>query len=136
MRGHISVDNPPLVSSMLTNEIPAGTGKSTFGCPAVSPFIYFVQIGTAPSPPESPIGALSSKPIHVSARVFGVKPMNHASRLSFVVPVFPAAMSLNPIERALAAVPRSRTPFITLDRMYMSRAGNTCTGCTTSPADT
>ena len=59
-----------------------------------------VQIGTAPVPPERPVGALSSKPSHVSVSVFGVKPMNHASRLSFVVPVLPAATRRKPIERA------------------------------------
>ena len=37
-----------------------------------------------------------------------MKPMNHASRLSFVVPVLPAAILRKPIERARAARARVR----------------------------
>ena len=74
------------------------------------------------------MGASSSNPTHVSVSTRGVKPMNHASRLSLVVPVLPAAIWRKPSARTPAAVPRSITPFITLTRMYMSRAGNTCTG--------
>src|SRR5205809_7783434 len=110
LRGQSSVDSPPLVSSTSVNAMPAGTGKSTLGWPAVSPTMYFVQIGTAPPPPDKPIGASSSKPTHVSASVFGVKPLNHASRLSFVVPVLPAAVGLDPFDRRRAERRRSSTP--------------------------
>ena len=47
----------------------------------------------------------SSKPTHTPATSFGVKPMNQASLKSLVVPVFPAAGSVNPRPRAFAAVP-------------------------------
>ena len=134
--GQFGTASPPLVSSICAVMMPSGGAKSTFGWPAITACMKRVQIGTAPVPPERPVGALSSKPSHVSVSAFGVKPMNHASRLSFVVPVLPAATSRNPIERAPPAVPRSTTPFITVKSMYMSRAGKTCTGLISSPAET
>ena len=62
------------------------------------------------------MGSLSSKPTQVSASVCGVKPMNHASRLSFVVPVFPAATFRNPIARQGARLSPRAIRFVTDDR--------------------
>ena len=76
-----------------------------------------VQMGSAACAPLSPIGWLSSKPTQTTVSSSGVKPANHASRRSFVVPVLPAASSTNPFARAAAAVPS----FSTLRIMFVTR---------------
>src|SRR5688572_19953585 len=78
-----------------------------------------VQMGTAALDPDSPVGALSSKPTHTTTSRSAVKPANHASRRSLVVPVLPAASAVNPIERAAAAVPLLSTPRIMLTTRYV-----------------
>src|SRR5207244_11804136 len=53
-----------------------------------------VQIGSAACAPLSPTGWLSSKPTQTTVSNSGVKPTNHASRRSLVVPDLPAASSV------------------------------------------
>src|SRR5687768_18087693 len=68
-----------------------------------------VQIGSAACDPLKPSGWLSSRPTHTTVSSSGVKPTNHASRRSLVVPVLPAASREKPAARAPAAVPSLRT---------------------------
>ena len=76
-----------------------------------------VQIGSAACDPLRPIGWLSSKPTQTTVSSSGVKPMNHASRRSLVVPVLPAASSVKPAARAPAPVPS----LMTLRIMFVTR---------------
>ena len=76
-----------------------------------------VQIGSAACAPLRPTGWLSSKPTQTTVSSSGVKPTNHASRRSLVVPVLPAASSVKPVARALAPVPS----FSTLRIMLVTR---------------
>ena len=66
-----------------------------------------VQMGSAPWLPVRPMGLLLSKPTHTAVSNSGVKPMNHASRWSLVVPVLPAAghpsCALVPVPRCTLA---------------------------------
>ena len=64
--------------------------------PASARFMKLVQIGSAACEPVSPSGWLPSKPTQTAVRSSGVKPMNQASRWSLVVPVLPAASTVNP----------------------------------------
>ena len=59
-------------------------------------FMNCVQIGSAACAPLRPSGWLSSKPTQTTVSSSGVKPTNHASRRSLVVPVLPAASSVKP----------------------------------------
>ena len=68
-----------------------------------------VQIGSAACAPLRPSGWLSSRPTHTTVSSSGVKPTNHASRRSLVVPVLPAASAVNPFARAPAPVPSFNT---------------------------
>ena len=61
------------------------------------------QIGSAACPPLSPSAWLSSRPTQTTVNSSGVKPTNHASRRSLVVPVLPAASRLNPEARTRGA---------------------------------
>src|SRR6185295_7291359 len=74
------------------------------------------QAGAA-GEPLRPTGWLSSKPTQTTVNSSGVKPTNHASRRSLVVPVLPAASSVKPALRAPAAVPS----FSTLRIMLVTR---------------
>src|SRR5439155_17825792 len=91
--------------------IPGG-GTSHSGLSArVAAFMKLAQAGTATSA-ANPFGRIvrgSSKPTHTPATSLGVKPTNHASLKSLVVPVLPAAGSLNPSCRTRAAVPAFTT---------------------------
>ena len=75
-----------------------------------TPFSAFcmneIQIGSAATPPVSlvPSDFGWSKPIHAMPTIDWLKPQNHASTFSFVVPVLPAR-SLRFSSSARVAVP-------------------------------
>ena len=81
---------------------PSGTSNAAFARPAVAFFMNWVQIGSAAWLPLSDTGWLSSKPTQTTVSRSGVKPTNHASRRSLVVPLLPAASNVNPAARACA----------------------------------
>ncbi len=67
----------------------------------------FAQMGKAMREPVAPdpMGVGSSKPTHTPPQKLGVNPQNQALVLLFVVPVLPAPVLVNPLQRALTAVP-------------------------------
>ena len=67
------------------------------------------QMGSAAWAPLRPSAWLSSSPTQTTVSSSGVKPTNHASRRSLVVPVLPAASRLNPDARTAAPVPSLST---------------------------
>ena len=99
---------PPAVMRAVV--MPFGTCGSCSGTPSSATFMYATQIGIdafdANSPRPSDVK--SSKPIQVVATSESLKPENHASRCSLVVPVLPAR-SLRPSSIAPRPVPRSTT---------------------------
>src|SRR5262245_52113010 len=88
---------------------PSGASSADEARPASAFFMNEVQIGSAACAPLRPSGWLLSRPTHTTVSSSGVKPTNHASRRSLVVPVLPAASSVKPFARAPAAVPSLRT---------------------------
>src|SRR5262249_48265523 len=115
--GHRGPASLPVSASMSMNVMPSGTSNGTLARPASAVRMNYVQIGSAARAPLSPTGRLSSKPTQTTVSSSGVKPANHASRRSLVVPVLPAASSVKPIDRAAAAVPS----FSTLRIMFVTR---------------
>src|SRR3954471_704759 len=128
--GQFGVASLPVCASMSAKTMPSGTVNGTLARPASAVFMKCVQIGSAARAPLRPTGWLSSKPTHTTVSSSGVKPANQASRRSLVVPVFPAASSVKPAERALAAVPSLST----LRIMLVTR--NVVSGFATSRATT
>ena len=59
-------------------------------------------MGSAACAPLSPSGWFSSSPTQTTVSSSGVKPTNHASRRSLVVPVLPAASRAKPDARTAA----------------------------------
>ena len=115
--GQSGVASLPVCASMSTKVMPSGTANGTLARPASALFMNCVQIGSAACAPLRPTGWLSSKPTQTTVSSSGVKPTNQASRRSLVVPVLPAASSVKPVARALAAVPS----FSTLRIMLVTR---------------
>ena len=105
---------------------PLRHSKPTLEWPASARFMNSTQIGSAACAPLKPTGWLSSKPTQTTVSSSGVKPTNHASRRSLVVPVLPAASSVNPAARTPAPVPS----LITLRIMFVTR--NVVSGRATS----
>src|SRR2546421_4241494 len=90
----------PVNGSTRSTTTPIGAVKSSTGRDAVADFMNVVHAGSDACAPVSPSSSLVSNPVHTTVSKLGVKPENHASLASFVVPVLPAAGILNPIVRA------------------------------------
>ena len=97
--------------------MPSAPRTASSGGRRAAAFMNSVQIGSAACEPVRPIGWLSSKPTQTTVSSSGVKPTNQASRRSLVVPLLPAASSVNPSARAPAPVPS----LITLRIMFVTR---------------
>ncbi len=84
------------------------------------------QIGSADFAPSRPSSELSSKPTHTTQTMFGVYPANQPSR---DVPVFPAAVPVNPIARAREAVPLLSTSCMMLVISQLTSGLRACRVC-------
>ena len=109
--GHSGEGKRPDAWSILTKVMPGGGAAGGAGARRASQdFMMFVQMGSAAEPPEArkPICLLSSRPTQTPRIRLSLKPMNQASRYSFVVPVFPATKAGSFL--ASLAVPSVTTP--------------------------
>src|SRR6185436_19928536 len=93
--GQLAVASSPLSGSMSAKTTPDGTSNATLGRAASAVRMNAVQMGSAACEPLRPIGWLLSKPTQTIVSSSGVNPTNQASRRSLVVPLLPAASSLN-----------------------------------------
>ena len=100
----------PVSASMRAVTMPLGMRSLSSGTPSSAGPMNFIQIGNAAVPPNSrrPNVLGWSKPTHAVATSPGLKPENHASFCSLVVPVLPAR-SLRFSARARTPVPRRMT---------------------------
>src|ERR1700677_1898315 len=122
---HDELASWPLCGSIVTCKTPSGWSKSTgflYSGSVTARFMNSAQIGAAEALPERPRSRLSSNPTHTTQSRFDVKPANQPSR---DVPVFPAAIGVNPIERTVTPVPRLITSFMMLVVRYATRGSST-----------
>src|SRR5215216_4066278 len=106
-----STGSPPDTRHTSTGTTSGGGWNHTSPSFFVATLMNRAHIGTAswPANPFLTIVRGLSNPTHTPATIFGVKPTNHASTKSLVVPVLPAAGNVNPTVRARFAVPASTT---------------------------
>ena len=110
LRGQSGLKRRPVSGSMSAVTTSEGTGKPSAKRDAGSDREKSAKMGTAACEPERFRPRLSSYPTQIAETKRGEKPTNHASRPSFVVPVFPARTPVIPPARAPPAVPRSTAP--------------------------
>src|SRR5579883_505123 len=86
--GHSACVPSPLCGSIQANSMssPGDAGSGVVGNFAKMDF----HTRNAPVAPHKPVGLLSSRPTHTTARCEPVKPANHESRWLSEVPVLPA----------------------------------------------
>ena len=89
--------------------MPSGASKGRLWRPASARIMNWAKIGKAACAALKPTGRLSLKPTQTTVSNSGVKPTNHATRRSLVVPDLPAVSSVKPAARAPAPVPSSTT---------------------------
>src|SRR5262249_15246502 len=87
---HVLSASMPVHGSMFVHSSSVSVGNGVAGNPASRRFMIPAHTGIAACVAGPPRLAGRSKPTHTPAVTSGVKPTNHASRKSFVVPVLPA----------------------------------------------
>jgi hypothetical protein len=109
-RGQPSSASAPVAGSISATRTDGGRGKEPATRPPVTSFRKRCQSGSAIEAAACRISRGSSYPTHTTATRSGVKPANHRSFDSSLVPVFPAIGPMKPAARTARAVPRSTTP--------------------------
>ena len=100
----------PVSASTRTSRMPGGIRNGIAGSSLSAAFMKSRKMGAATEEPVSPTPRVlgASKPTNTPTARSGENPTNQVSRLSLVVPVFPA--SGFPTARIRRPVPRSTTP--------------------------